>query len=71
MTFSDEIKHAKYFVQCTSTYTYFDRHLVARVWQRNLDYVKNFQAKYFTGENNIPIYGTSLAAVKFCNCRWQ
>ena len=30
--------------------------LVAKVLQRNLDYVKNLQAKYFTGEN-IPIYG--------------
>ena len=31
--------------------------LVAEVWQRNLDYAKNLQAKYFTGEN-ILIYGT-------------
>ena len=30
--------------------------LVAEVWRRNLDYAKNLQAKYFTGEN-IPIYG--------------
>ena len=31
--------------------------LVAEVWQRNLDYAKNLQVKYFTGEN-ILIYGT-------------
>ena len=30
--------------------------LVAKVWQRKLDYAKNLQAKYFTGEN-IQIYG--------------
>ena len=30
--------------------------LFAKVWQRNLDYVKILQAKYFTSEN-IPIYG--------------
>ena len=30
--------------------------LVAKVWQRKLDYAENLQAKYFTGEN-IPIYG--------------
>ena len=30
--------------------------LVAKVWQRKLDNVKNLQVKYFTGEN-IPIYG--------------
>ena len=35
--------------------------LVAEVWWRNLYYVKNLQAKYFTGEN-IVIYGT---------LRWQ
>ena len=28
--------------------------LVTKVWQQNLDYAKNLQAKYFTGEN-IPI----------------
>ena len=30
--------------------------LVAKVRRRNLDYTKNLQVKYFTGEN-IPIYG--------------
>ena len=30
--------------------------MVAEVWQQNLDYTKNLQAKYFTGKN-IPIYG--------------
>ena len=30
--------------------------LVAKVWRRKLDYVKNLQAKYFTGKN-ILIYG--------------
>ena len=24
--------------------------LVAKIWQRNLDYAKNLQAKYFTGK---------------------
>ena len=33
--------------------------LVAKVWQQNLDYVKNLQAKYFTSEN-ILIYGIIL-----------
>ena len=32
--------------------------LVAKVWQRKLDYVKFLQAKYFTSKN-IPIYGIS------------
>ena len=31
--------------------------LVAKVWQRNLDYAKILQAKYFSGENT-PIYST-------------
>ena len=30
---------------------------VIKVWRRNLNYAKNLQAKYFTGEN-IPIYST-------------
>ena len=30
--------------------------MVTKVWQQNLDYTKNLQAKYFTNEN-IPIYG--------------
>ena len=47
----------KYFVSCTSTYTNFGRQ---RVWRRNLDYVKNLQAKYFTGENT-PIYGIFIS----------
>ena len=55
-TFSDEIKHTKYFVSCTLTYTNFGHQ---RVWWRNLDYTKNLQVKYFTGEN-IPIYGTTV-----------
>ena len=29
--------------------------LVAKVWRRNLDCMKNLQAEYFSGEN-IPIY---------------
>ena len=33
--------------------------LVAKVWQQTLDYAKNLQVKYFTGEN-IPIYGTCI-----------
>ena len=33
--------------------------MVAQVWRQNLDYTKNLQAKYFTGEN-IPIYDTYL-----------
>ena len=39
-----------------STYT---KILVAKVWRRNLDYVKNLQVKYFISEN-IPIYGIIL-----------
>ena len=40
--------------------------LVAKVWRRKLDYMKNLQAKYFTGEN-IPIYGihTRLVTMKW------
>ena len=37
--------------------------LVAKVWRQKLDYAKNLQAKYFTGEN-IPIYGI---IIKQCN----
>ena len=52
--------------------------LVAKVWRINLDYVKNFQAKYFTGEN-IPIYGMCtcmyMHSVYMClvcdGCQWQ
>ena len=36
--------------------------LVAKIWQRNLDYAKNLQAKYFTGEN-IPIYGNRTSGI--------
>ena len=36
--------------------------LVAKVWRRNLDYAKNLQAKYFTGEN-IPIYGNRASGI--------
>ena len=35
-----------------STYT----NMVAKVWWRKVEYTKNLQVKYFTGEN-IPIYG--------------
>ena len=40
---------------------YVDQYLfwLLKVWWRNLDYEKNLQAKYFTGEN-IPIYGIIL-----------
>ena len=37
--------------------------LVAKIWQRKLDYAKNLQAKYFTGEN-IPIYGTVVNRIQ-------
>ena len=37
--------------------------LVAKDWQRNLDYAKNLQAKYFTGKN-IPIYDS----FSVCTC---
>ena len=36
--------------------------LVAKIWRRNLDYAKNLQAKYFTGEN-IPIYGNRASGI--------
>ena len=50
-TFSDEIEHAKYLCNVRRPIPI----LVANVWWRNLDYVKNLQAKYFISEN-IPIY---------------
>ena len=40
MTFSNENKHAKCVI-----YIDLYQFLVAKVWQRNLDYVKNLQAK--------------------------
>ena len=41
--------------------------LVAKVWQRNLDYTKNLQAKYFTGKN-IPVYCIRLLTNCVKNC---
>ena len=32
---------------------------MTKVWRQNLNYAKNLQAKYFTGEN-IPLYGSLL-----------
>ena len=54
--------------------------LVAKVWRQNLDYVKNLQVKYFTGEN-ILIYGIYIKLTlvlilngersdKYCNLFW-
>ena len=49
-----KIKHAKYL--CNVRRPIDLPILVAKVWRRNLDYTKNLQVKYFTGEN-ILIYG--------------
>ena len=33
--------------------------LVTKVWRQNLDYAKNLQVEYLTGEN-IPVYGIAF-----------
>ena len=53
--FLTKIKHAKHLCNIRRPMPI----LVTQVWQRNLDYAKNLQAKYFTSKN-IMIYGTSL-----------
>ena len=40
--------------------------MVAKVWRQKLDYVKNLQAKYFTGKN-ILIYGSRHFGTNFVN----
>ena len=54
-TLPTKIKHAKYLCNVHRPIPI----LVAKVWQRNLDYAKNLQAKNFTGEN-ISIYGVYI-----------
>ena len=40
--------------------------LVTKVWRQNLDYVKNLQVKYFTGEN-IRIYDNNMYPWSSCS----